>query len=62
MDDFLLYFACGASLLSPAVISQHIWAQFALVVVFHGRNILVKSLCVLIALPQDFLGRSLTDS
>jgi hypothetical protein len=51
VDGFLLYFACGKSLLKcPAIISQHVGNPLALVALFfHGANAMVKSRSVLIA-------------
>ena len=64
VDDFLLNFARGKSVISvQAIISHHTGTPLALVPLFHGGNVPVKSLSVYIAhLPHDFLGISQSES
>jgi len=50
VDDFLLNFACRTSVPSvQAVISHHTETPLALLALFHGGNVPVKSLSVYIA-------------
>jgi len=54
---FSLFCLWNVSSKFPAIISQHAGNSLALVLLFHGGNILVKSLSVLIAhCPEIFWG------